>query len=176
MRTPVWVPVTGAILGGFGAVIAGQSILIDGRTGGDVTAETVTDLLASPWVPCAKRIPMIVAAVQQLPSERSVPAVYAAADLDPRCDTITNYQAEIALQLDQLDIADRATSDAITFNPNSSVSWLLRSQYHLKIGDLAAAEADYAIAVELSERIPGNDNALTSLEQLRQELDAAVRG
>lgn len=174
METPVWVPISGAILATVGAIGVGQTILIDSRTAGNILPEDLVAMLGSPWTPCASRIPLVQVAVRDLPPEQSVPATYAAADIDPRCDTITNFQGEIAIQNQQVDIAERATSGAITFNPDNNISWILRARYHLLIGDLAAAEADYATAVTLTEQFPGNEQGVESLQRLRTDLDAAA--
>lgn len=176
METPVWVPVSGAILAAIGAIGVGQTIMIDSRTSGDILPEQLISLLESPWTPCASRIPLVQVAVRDLPPEQSVPATYAAADIDPRCDTITNFQGEIAIQNQQVDIADRATAGAITFNPDNNISWILRARYHLLIGDLAAAEADYATAADVTARFPGNEAGAESLQRLRADLDAAAAG
>ena len=174
METPVWVPVSGAILATIGAIGVGQTIMIDSRTSGNILPEQLISLLESPWTPCASRIPLVQVAVRDLPPEQSVPATYAAADIDPRCDTITNFQGEIAIQNQQVEIADRATAGAITFNPDNNISWILRSRYHLLVGDLAAAEADYATAADVTARFPGNEAGAESLQRLRADLDAAT--
>ena len=174
METPVWVPVSGAILATIGAIGVGQTIMIDSRTSGNILPEDLISLLASPWTPCASRIPLVQVAVRDLPPEQSVPATYTAADIDPRCDTITNFQGEIAIQNQQVEIAERATAGAVTFNPDNNISWILRSRYHLLVGDLAAAEADYATATQVTEQFPGNEQGLESLQRLRADLDAAA--
>ncbi len=170
--TPVWVPVAGVLLGALGVATVAPSLVIESRTSGMVDADGLTALLESPWTPCASRIPLTQVALQNMPTEQSIPAVYAAADLDPRCDTITNIQAEVAILQEDVGVAERSTLAAITYNPDLATAWILRSRYHLLVGDLSAAESDYDVAASLIERFPGNDIAVGSLESLRKDLDS----
>lgn len=169
--TPIWVPIAGVLLGALGVATVAPSLVIESRTSGMVDAESLTALLESPWTPCASRIPLTQVALQNMPPEQSIPAVYAAADLDPRCDTITNVQAEVAILQEDAPVAGRSTLGAITYNPDLATAWILRSRYHLLVGDLSAAEADYDVAAGLIERFPGNDIAVGSLDLLRKDLD-----
>ena len=176
MQTPVWVPLTGLLLGALGAVGVAQSIRIDARTASALTAEELIGMLNSPWTPCASRTPLVQLAVRELTPEQSVPATYAAVELDPRCDTIAHFQAELSIQNQQADLAERSTLQSVTYNPDNNISWILRARYHLLVGDLAAAEEDYAVAAQLTEQFPGNEQGLEPLQRLRADLDAAAAG
>ena len=171
---PAWVPASGAALGVAGVALAMVPVVVDSRTVGEIPQDQLVSMLESPWTSCAARIPLVQVAVRDLPPEVSVPATYAATEVDPRCDTITNFQAELAVQNQQADIAAEATLEAITYNPDNNISWILRSRYHLLVGDLAAAEADYSTAAALTEQFPGNEQGLESLQRLRADLDAAT--
>lgn len=173
LGVPAWVPSTGVLLGIGGAAIALVPVIVDSRTVGNIPQEQIVSMLESPWTSCSARIPLVQVAVRDLPPEVSVPTTYAAADVDPRCDTITNFQAELAVQNQNVEVAQRATEAAVTFNPDNNISWILRARYHLLIGDMAAAAADYATAAALTEQFPSNEAGRESLDRLRADLDAA---
>lgn len=148
-------------------------VAIDSRTVSEVPPEQFASLADSEWMPCSVRIPILQVAVSQLPAQVSIPAGYAAADLDERCVNIAQLQADFELQEKNVELADRATLASITYNPNDPASWTLRARYHLLAGDLAAAESDYAKAAELIARIPDGSLAQSLLDSLRADLDAA---
>lgn len=172
-KAPVWVPLAGAGLGLVGFSIALVPVVHDAQTTGDQTQNSLIALVESPLTPCSVRLPLLQVVVQRTPAQLSVPAVSAAADLDPRCDTIAQLQADFALQQQDTVVADRASLDSTVFNPKDTQSWIVRSRYHLLMGDLTAAENDYATAAALIQQFPGNEPAQEVLARLRIDLDAS---
>lgn len=173
LGVPIWVPVAGVILGAAGVAVGSVPVAIDSRTVGEVPSNQLVSLVESPWTPCSVRIPLLQLAVSQLPAQVSVPALYNSAELDERCDNVAQLEADFALQEQDVARADRSTLASITYNPNDAASWVLRARYHLLIGDVAAAESDYAVAEDLVSRFQDNALAEELVVRLRTDLDAA---
>lgn len=170
---PAWVPVAGVCLGLAGFFVAAIPVVVDSRTVGEVPVDSLVSSAESPWTPCSLRIPLLQLVVSQAPAQVSIPALYRSAELDERCDTIAQLEADFALQEQDVLRADRATLASITYNPNDPASWVLRARYHILIGDLAAAEGDYSVAADLVSRLQSDELAEELVVRLRTDLDSA---
>lgn len=170
--TPVWVPVVGGVLGLFGVVIVGAQIAAANAVQSINSQDTAIGFITNGLSPCPLRVQTTQQVIQQLPAEASVPATNAATDLDPRCAPMISFQAELALQGGNLELASQATAEAIEFDPLHDLSWLLRAKYLATTGDIAGAQAALDEAQRLQALYPETSDRV-SLAEVQAEIDAA---
>lgn len=171
-KSPTWVPVTGGILALIGVIAVGAQIGAANALQSLNSQEAALSFLSNPLSPCPPRVNTTQQVVQQIPADISVPATYEATAIDPRCAPMINFQSELAIQTGNLDLAGPSTEDAITFDPLFDLSWVLRAQYLVAVGDIAGAEAALAEAERVQSLYP-ETASLTPLDDLRSEIEAA---
>lgn len=149
--TPVWVPVTGGVLGLAAAILVGVQIGVTNQVQSIDSQERALAFIANPMTPCPLRVQVAQQVIQQLPAEVSVPATLEATDLDRRCPPMINFASDVLVQQQRFDEASTYTAEGVEFDPLLDLAWVLRSRYYLGVGDVAAAEA---AAVE-AKRVQG---------------------
>jgi len=168
--TPAWVPVGGGVLALVGVIGVGAQIGAVNAIQSLNSQQAALDFLSSPLSPCPPRVNTTQQVIQQLPADVSVPATYAATDLDPRCAPMINFQSDLALQSGDLEIAGPSTESGVEFDPLFDLAWILRSKYLLATGDVAGAEAAAVEAQRIQSLYP--DQA-TPIDALLAEISAA---
>jgi O-antigen ligase len=170
--TPVWVPVTGGVLALAGVVIVGVQIGAASAVQTLTSQDSAIGFITNDLSPCPLRVQTTQQVIQQLPADVSVPATNAATDLDPRCAPMMSFQADLALQTGNLELADTATAQAIEFDPLHDLAWALRAQYLLAVGDVAGAQAALDEAARVQALYPETADKL-SLVEIQGKIDAA---
>ena len=168
-----WVVGLGAVLALGGAIIVGAQISAAGAVQTLASEEEAISFLESPMTPCPLRVQVAQQALQQLPPEVAGPAVLRATDLDRRCSPLISFAADLALQSGQIEIADEATSEGITYDPLHDVAWSLRARYFLAVGDLPAAEQAAAEAQRVQALYPEDARDPALLEGLLNDIALA---
>ena len=169
-KTPIWVPVTGGALALVGVVLVGMQMAAVEAITSVTSQETAVSTVTNALTPCPPRVNVAQQIIQQLPADVSVPTTYAATALDPRCAPMINFQSDLALQTDNLDVAGQSTEDGIIFDPLFDLAWILRGQYLLKVGDTAGAEAAAAEALRVQALYP---NQATPVDDLLAKIAEA---
>jgi hypothetical protein len=139
--TPVWVPVTGGVLALGAAILVGSQIGLTNQVQSISSQEQALGFIGNPMTPCVLRVQVTQQVIQQLAAEVSVPATLEATDLDRRCPPMINFASDVLVQQQRFDEAAGYTAQGVEFDPLLDLSWVLRSRYHLGIGDVAASEA-----------------------------------
>ena len=161
--TPIWVPVTGGTLALVGVVVVGMQMAAAGSISSITSQEAAVSTVTNALTPCPPRVNVAQQVIQQLPAEVSVPTTYAATALDPRCAPMINFQSDLAIQTDNLEVAGPSTEDGIIFDPLFDLAWILRGQYLLKVGDVAGAEAAAAEAQRVQALYPSQATPVDDL-------------
>lgn len=169
-KVPVWVPVTGGALALLGIILVGMQIAAAGAITSITSQEAAVSTVTNALTPCPPRVNVAQQVIQQLPAEVSVPTTYEATALDPRCAPMINFQSDLAIQTDNLDVAGPSTEDGIIFDPLFDLAWILRGQYLLKVGDIAGAEAAAAEAQRVQALYP---NQATPVDDLLNRIAEA---
>jgi len=168
--TPVWVPVSGGVLALLGVIVVGAQMGAVNAIQSLNSQQAALDFLSNPLSPCPPRVNTTQQVIQQLPAEVSVPATYAATEMDPRCAPMINFQSDLAIQSGNLDVAGPSTESGVTFDPLFDVAWILRGRYLLAIGDISGAEAAAAEAQRVQALYP---ESATAVDDLLAEIAAA---
>lgn len=149
--TPVWVPVTGAVLALGATILVGTQIGLTNQVQSISSQQQALDFISNPMTPCVLRTQVAQQVIQQLPADVSVPAVLQATDLDRRCSPMINFASDVLVQQQRFEEANAYTAEGIEFDPLLDLAWVLRSRYYLGTGDVTAAEA----AAEEARRVQG---------------------
>lgn len=171
--TPVWVPVTGGVLGLAAAILVGMQIGAANQVTSISSQEQALSFITNPMAPCPLRVQVTQQVIQQLPAEVSVPATLQATDLDRRCPPMVNFASDVLTQQQRFDEADSYTADGVEFDPLLDLAWVLRSRYYLGVGDLAAAEAAAVEAKRVQALYPEGASDPTLVETLLNDLELA---
>jgi O-antigen ligase len=171
-KSPTWVPVAGGILALIGVIAVGAQIGAANALQSLNSQEAALSFLSNPLSPCPPRVNTTQQVIQQIPAEISVRATYEATAIDPRCAPMINFQSDLANQSGNLDLAGPSTEDGVTFDPLFDLSWLLRGQYLVAVGDIPGAEAALAEAERVQSLYP-ETASLTPLDDLRAKIEAA---
>jgi O-antigen ligase len=170
--TPVWIPVTGGVLGIIGVVVVGAQISTANSVQSLNSQEAAVGFVTSPLSPCPLRIQTTQQIIQQVPADVSVPTTYDATAIDPRCAPMINFQADLALQSGNLDVAGVSTAQGIEFDPLLDLSWILRAQYLIARGDVDGAQGALDEAARVQALYPETAEK-TPLADVQAEIDAA---
>lgn len=152
--TPVWVPVTSAVLALVGLVFVGMQVALVNQSAALTSQEEAIDVVQDGRLPCVLRVQLAQSLLQQAPSQVVVPTIDAATALDPRCLPMVNFQADIAVQQGNTTLAEQSTAQAVEFDPLYDVAWALRARYFLLIGDVSAAQQAAAEAERVQALYP----------------------
>ena len=172
--TPLWVPITGGLLGLAVALLVSTQISFNQRLLAGIAPQEGLVLITDRMVPCAIRSDFAGRLPDALPLQIAGTAIVQAAELDRRCPTMVQLAAEVAVRQQVLTLAETYTADAVRLDPMLDSSWVLRGRYFIGAGDLASAEAAAREARRLQalypERFvtPREIAAITALEQLVQ--------
>ena len=164
----------GAVLGLVGVVLVGAQMAAANAVQSVDSQEKALAYISKSLTPCPLRVNVTQQVIQQLPAEVSVPATYEATGIDPRCAPMINFQSNVAVQQEDLEVAGPSTEDGVTFDSLLDYAWLLRSRYLLLTGDIAGAEAAADEAERVQSLYPESADA-AALEQLRTDI-ASARG
>jgi hypothetical protein len=153
--TPIWVPVTGAVLALGAAVLVGSQIGLTNQVQSITSQEQALDFMSNPMTPCVLRVQITQQVIQQLPAEVSVPATLEATDLDRRCPPMINFASDVLVQQQRFDEAAAYTAEGVEFDPLLDLAYVLRSRYYLGIGDIPAAQGALDEAQRVQALYPG---------------------
>ena len=138
--TPLWVPITGGLLGLVVALLVGTQITLNMRLMSGITPEEGLVLVTDRMVPCAVRSEYASRLPSAFPPQISTTAIVQAAELDRRCPLIVGMAAEMAVRQEILPLAETYTAEAVRLDPLLDLAWVLRGRYFLGAGDIESAE------------------------------------
>ena len=170
--TPVWIPVTGGVLAIIGVVVVGAQISAANSVQSLTSQEAAVEFVTSPLSPCPLRIQTTQQIIQQVPANVSVPTTYEATALDPRCAPMITFQADLAIQSGNLEVAGVSTAQGIEFDPLLDLSWILRARYLIATGDVEGAQLALDEAARVQALYPDTAEK-TPLADVQAEIDAA---
>jgi O-antigen ligase len=171
--TPVWVPVTGGVLGLLAAILVGIQIGVVNGVQSIDSQEKALAFIANPMTPCPLRVQVTQQVIQQLPAEVSVPATLDATDLDRRCPPMINFASDVLVQQQRFDEASPYTAEGVEFDPLLDLAWVLRARYYLGVGDVPAAEAAAEEARRVQALYPDGASDPALVETLFNDLALA---
>lgn len=182
--TPLWVPITGAVLGVAVALLVGTQITLNQRLSSGITPQEGLGLVTDRMVPCAIRSDYAASLPAVFPPQIVATAIVQATELDRHCPPMVQMAAEVAVRQQILALAESYTADAVRLDPLLANAWVLRGRYFLGAGDLASAEAAAAEARRVHDLYPRepvdarSEAAVTGLEQmiLRARVQLGVQG